>query len=690
MEENEKKSILRDCLAGFVIAGLPMLLLAQAVDFRSLPFTGAVERLAAATWGRQFLLSANVKMGTALIVAVCAAGYLAYTAAHGTLRVSFAGAAFGIWTFYAGLTAFSDPLRPLAAHQFTVLLAGLCIFMACEGIFSGGKKRWLEPAAVLAVTGGVLLACHGIWEHEEFGRMTAAFGNKNFLGEALAALLVVAAGLFLHFLRRRSYLCSAAIAAAAVIAVALNLTAARGAAIGALAGIAFIVFLASGSKARRAFFYGLSGPAIVGAVLFLSCVPLREAVFSLTDRGTLMVRKHVYAAAADAVFDAPLFGHGTGRTLFALAPHLSSERCNDPAEALGRNVFSAHSLPLDVLIEHGLTGLVLLAAFLAFFFARVLKRDPDDKRPTDFVAAGFAGGTVALLTAALPGRFFDQPNMILFFFFAGIASGAYTPDTRPGPRLRHFHGGALPGVAMALMVSWYMLTYSFGREVLWGIPVWHANRQSADFLARLADGYDHRDLEHRRAGIVKLYELGLKYSVNHPIAVGQYVNFYCSIGAQRLRAIDGGLDDFERLIRRAEGLYPDRRHVTRAALAEIFYARGETRPAVEFMIEAANENPYFPAYPAWIADALLGESDYPAAHYWLMRLRRLQPGSFNTVEKLAGVCYLQGHRRAAARWLAEAHKLVSKADLSERVRREKMDEIAAKMRALGAIRRENE
>lgn len=241
----------------------------------------------------------------------------------------------------------------------------------------------------------------------------ATLGNPNFLGEYLAALLPLALALALIAGGGARWAMGGA---AALLAMALPLTSARAAWLGAVAGVGVTVLLGPGPRAQRGRPLRLALAVMALGVIATALMerftgvtgPWGKLVSTLAQVGSAGGGRRLWwGASALMVADHPLAGVGEGRFREAYPPYQGAYLAALPdagqAAVWPSPVESPHNDYLHVAAELGLPGLLLLLGTLGWILrdaVRAIRRAEGAERAW---RAGALGGLVALLVAALFG-----------------------------------------------------------------------------------------------------------------------------------------------------------------------------------------------------------------------------------------------------------------------------------------------
>ncbi len=275
----------------------------------------------------------------------------------------------------------------------------------------------------------------------------ATLGNPNFLGEYLAALLPLAVAAALADRGRVRW---AVGGAAALMAVALPFTSARGAWLAAVAGLAATASLRPRTADTRGRLPAIALAVIAVGVIAAAVMQHFTLVSGPWDKLVSTVRQVTTAgegrrlwwgATALMVADHPLAGVGEGRFREVYPPYqaayLASLPEPDEAAVWPSPVESPHNDYLHVAADLGLPGLLLLLGVLGWIVRDGVRAARRSAGPGRALRAGSLGGLVALLVAGL----FGYPlHTATGLFLAGalaalaLAADPGTEAIRPPPR----------------------------------------------------------------------------------------------------------------------------------------------------------------------------------------------------------------------------------------------------------------
>lgn len=282
------------------------------------------------------------------------------------------------------------------------------------------------------------------WQTDAASPVISTIGRANFLGSYLVLLIPLTAVAARLAARRWPYWL---LLAGQVIALAV--TQARAAWLGAAVGISALLILWASAERRRPLAYvglGVAGGLLL-AILALNLAPALPSALervpglarlaSLTDTGSgsTAARLTIWRAGAALVADRPLLGYGPETTDLAFAPVYPPQL----VYYQGRNavVDRLHNLWLDQAVTTGIPGALALASLLVATLAlaaRTLRRSADMR--ARLLAAG--------LLAAFLGHLVDMQfsfevtaSATVFFLLVGL-TGALArglDESDPGARL---------------------------------------------------------------------------------------------------------------------------------------------------------------------------------------------------------------------------------------------------------------
>ena len=275
-----------------------------------------------------------------------------------------------------GLQPATMPLSLTPFESFSTLLAlvpSLAIFCAMVRL-KAYRADWMALALIAAAGCGIMLgalqaaspsrlSAWYLYPETNFGSAVGFFANANHMGILLVVTFPFLAALAALPRRGDTQIQSARLALVAgaglvlLVGVALNGSfAAYGLALPVVAASGLIAFRGS----RRVQLWGSVTAALllVGAVVVLEVTPIGADV--LTSQATTSVdsRQEIFATTSRAVGDFLPFGSGLGS--FRSVYHLYE----NPGQVTSTYVVHVHNDYLELALETGLAGILLIASFL--------------------------------------------------------------------------------------------------------------------------------------------------------------------------------------------------------------------------------------------------------------------------------------------------------------------------------------
>jgi hypothetical protein len=315
-----------------------------------------------------------------------------------------------------------------------VLIAPFCLLAV-----SGVAWCWREEAArrlgsAALIAGSAVLAAFALIHWSAYGapRPALPLGHHNLLGLWLLGGFGIACGELTEGSSRETLPSRRWRPALLVLAVALSaaaLLATRS--LAAFGGIgAAVVFLGLTATRRRHPAARASGsrwlPAVGVSILVVGALglygPRLVRVVAGEDASTT-ARWGYAAAAGRGLVERPLRGWGPGASSWQLTRFMRpSPGVHPPSEI----VTDPHSLPLDLLFDSGLAGLLLIGATAAASVARRRVRGPE---------RAWCCGLLAMAVASLGAGWFDVaalPMLVVVLVGGGIAASGLAAGTGDG------------------------------------------------------------------------------------------------------------------------------------------------------------------------------------------------------------------------------------------------------------------
>ena len=314
-----------------------------------------------------------------------------------------------------------EPYRTIASALW--LLPAIAVFLgiAVLGHYRASWIAWgLAAVSLVSVALGALQRAGGeqsglyLYQITNFGVMTGFFANANHLGTLLVVTIPFLAGLYLNAARagrsiqRSSGLLVVLVGAAMILAVGLvgvASLAAFGLAIPVTGASAMIIYSAKRQPPR--WMFALLLLVLVGSIATVFTSPFDNNLTgqrAYTAEDSRLTSFTVTAAATKRFLPV---GSGIGSFQEVYRTH------EDPAQVDRFYMNHAHSDVLELALETGIPGLLLVAAFIAWWLRRSFslwrnpEADPFAKAATIAIGAMLAHSTVdyPLRTAAISAIF---------------------------------------------------------------------------------------------------------------------------------------------------------------------------------------------------------------------------------------------------------------------------------------------
>ncbi|GAA3927135.1 O-antigen ligase family protein [Microbacterium soli] len=279
------------------------------------------------------------------------------------------------------------------------------------------------------------------------GRIQGIVGNAHTLAMMCLFALIVFGVLFAARVRRRGLLVVWAALAVFLLVRAASTTVYLGVAVLlAVLAAALVARAADGPRARRRAYLCF---ALVGVVVVATAVLLRDRILAVFGKSSdLTGRVEIWRAVWERAITRPVFGNGFSSPWVPWDPAFDGWILDH-----GITVFHAHDMWLDVFLQLGATGVVLMGiawlalTWRAWFFAVDRPRwDLDARRPYSAISLLPLLMTTALLFEGIaesaPIVLWGWLTLILLSFkmksvpLIGIGVGERTPVISHGPRAR--------------------------------------------------------------------------------------------------------------------------------------------------------------------------------------------------------------------------------------------------------------
>ena len=261
------------------------------------------------------------------------------------------------------------------------------------------------------------------------GRAFSTLGQPNFFASWLLLVLPIS---FLFFYQAKNFLLkSTYFLVFLTIIFALVTTGSRGALVAlSISLVIFIVYLFFSSKIGLTLRKKLLLIALALIAIFIFSFTLElispGRVTSLVDRsgGSVSARLDFYQASVAAIKAKPLFGYGQENLYETFLPYYQTSW--GVHGDVGQVPDRAHNLILDVLMSHGLFGLIFYSLFFYFFFFLVFRLLKSKDFHHQGLALGF--GALAYLFSILFSFTVVSTEFYFFIFLALLVSFNYQKD----------------------------------------------------------------------------------------------------------------------------------------------------------------------------------------------------------------------------------------------------------------------
>jgi putative inorganic carbon (HCO3(-)) transporter len=368
--------------------------------------------------------------------------------------------------------AFSS-YRYAVFEEFLRFLSFFLLYVLIVEEVRGKRRMTLVIDAVLLVT--ILTSLYGIlqrlgyplfdWVPGDYTRIMSFYGNPNFFGTHLVAVLPLLLALSIGSHGKRKLFSALALA----LALACLLFAeTRSAWIGFAFSLVFLAFLIRKTKIVR-FGFKTSVPLlavflVIILLLFLNQDVIVKRISQLWDpHGTAFMRLHTWEAAFSMIKASPIFGSGLGtfQIVFPGFRYFGFE-----SEVPIGNVLHAHNEYLEIWAEMGILGLALFLWLMIGFFRHALRNLKGGRE--GLIALGMIAGIAGVLVDSLfsSSMRWTGPAFTFWFLFGLAVTTTGSEEASPKGQGRK-RRGALAHVAVisavlvcsALIVRWHVEKY---------------------------------------------------------------------------------------------------------------------------------------------------------------------------------------------------------------------------------------
>jgi O-antigen ligase len=271
-------------------------------------------------------------------------------------------------------------LAPYASlGSLFAMVPALALFVVIVSV-RAYRASWLAAALLLGTIAGVVLGAlqvssssEGsrwyIYEQSNFGFATGFFANANHMADLLVCTLPFLAALLVSARggnRQRNSAIIVGVAAAALVifvGIAINRSLAVYGFAPAVLAASALILIPQRSPTRRWWLLG-TGLLVIAAIVALATSSVRAGEFGGGAQSAAQTREEMLATTARAMGDFLPWGSGLGS--FQSVYHLYE----DPAQVTDTYVIHAHDDYIELALETGVPGILLMVAFLAWWARR--------------------------------------------------------------------------------------------------------------------------------------------------------------------------------------------------------------------------------------------------------------------------------------------------------------------------------
>ncbi len=520
-----------------------------------------------------------------------------------------------------------------ALEIWAQLVAALWFLALAHTPMPGPLRRRLSGMVVAAAV------VQAVWALIEAGggRAGGTFVNRNFL----AAYLNIALAVAIWFaLRRGGWARVVAVLSGMVLALTVLATGSRGGLLGLLTVVLLSVPMRQLPLSVRAHPRAFTAGALVLAVLAVLGVWYWAGVRADALDPYRHHRRYIWSAAASVSAGHPWFGVGPGQLKW-IAPAHNFPLDNEPFR-YGRFWTTAHSMPLQRLVEEGWVGLGLVTAFLICLLRALRARAR---------AAGFPLARAALpaIGSLLVHGCVDVPsdNAAVLLSLAALSGLALAPAVAGAGAEHPARGGrarslgirlGVPGLAALVLAGWGML-----------VAPWMANRAWTQFTNDPDPARAFESLE--QAQRWNPYHRDYAYWLGRTMARASG-----RLTREHLALADGWLGRAGQIEPHDDRAEAERGLLMRRAASEaVFPAEAARRAALRRFEEAARRDPLDPRVRCYAGLVALRLGDFDRARAEAGEAARLEPNFLDAHLLAADASQRAGDRAGAKRALARFH-----------------------------------
>ncbi len=381
------------------------------------------------------------------------------------------------WLSFLGVCLMTFAFSPYRYAAFEEFLRFLSFFLLYVLVVEEVRTERRKIVVVDVLTFVTLIACfYGIlqglglhvfvWERADIGRIMSFFGNPNFFGTYLVAVIPVLLVLSMISGSRRRLLAVIALMSALVC---LIFAGTRSAWVGFAVSLALFVLLARRTSPSPLRLRTRSPLLIILLVVLALVVLNQEAIVNriseLGDpQGSASFRVRIWEATLEMIEASPVLGSGLG-TFQIVFPRFRYP--GFAAEVPIGNLLHAHNEYLEIWAETGLLGLGTFLWLMVSFFGHVLKR-LKTRKESGLVAAGLLCGVAGVLADSLfsASLRWTGPAFAFWLVVSLTVAAVRTGDTSPKEehrksrgKLAHIAVLSAGIIAAALIAGWHIQKY---------------------------------------------------------------------------------------------------------------------------------------------------------------------------------------------------------------------------------------
>jgi len=326
---------------------------------------------------------------------------------------------------FSAIHALASPSFPAAAHAFMVPALWLLF-----NVFASASPEATRKAISWMTILGAIQAAYGLFQYAGYDplfttaawasgprmSMAGTIGTPSIYGIYLGLSLL--AGLHCLLTSPRRILFGSSVA---LMAVALLLNNTRSAILGTGLGVAWMLIRRLHKKALPF----LAAVFLAAVALLALHTGLRQRwleLFKFKQTHSATIRSFYWKVTWRAIADKPWLGHGPGsfsRTYFDTQADLLSRKALDPPELI-QPMLWAHNDYLQIWLEYGLPGLLLMMFLLGHVAWRFAKRGRKEAGVEDLAGSGILLGAFSALFLF---PCYHPTTLVYLLYFFSLTSG---------------------------------------------------------------------------------------------------------------------------------------------------------------------------------------------------------------------------------------------------------------------------